>query len=279
MELSEIIPKRVVYILPGMEHALIRPDIIYKPFDGLDLRMDIYYPSGLSPHANLPAVLFIHGDGPSDIVKNVKDWGQYASWGQLVAASGFIAVTFNHRCSDGKLSRMVDVAGDVQDLIHYVRSHAEELNIDKNSLCVWACSSGVPYLQVVMENPQEDVRCLVAYYGMMDFQQFADGLPADMANKERERTLDIFIKFSLLAHLKNHPDVLPPMFIAQAGLDDPFVNASIDHFIAEAANNDIKVDFVHHPAGQHAFDVLDDDEISRKIIQQTLRFIQEHLRS
>jgi dienelactone hydrolase len=99
-----------------------------------------------------------------------------------------------------------------------------------------------------------------------------------MDDKERESTLEVFRKYTLITHLRNHPAALPPMFIAQAGLDDPLINASIDQFIIEASIKDMNADFVSHPAGQHAFDILD-DETSRTIIQKTLRFMQGHLRN
>jgi dipeptidyl aminopeptidase/acylaminoacyl peptidase len=282
MDLLEMIKKRVIYTIPGMEQSIVRPDILYKTVDGQDLCLDVYYPPKFSFSTELPAVVFIHGDVPAEmteILRTAKNMGQYVSWGQLVAASGLIGVTFNHRSSEQKLSRMVSVSGDIRDLIDTIRSHAKELSIDRNSLCVWACSAGVPYLQAVMENPPEGLRCLVVYYGMMDFQQLAGSLPAEMDDKERESTQEVFRKFSLLAYLRDQPAALPPMFIAQAGLDDPSTNASINRFVTEAAFKDVKVDFVRHPAGRHAFDILNDDETTRTILQQTLRFMQDHLRS
>ena len=277
MDLSEIIPKRVVYALPGMEQSEVRRNIVYKSVDGLDLQLDAYSPPGCAFNTALPAVLFIHGDGPPEIIKNGKDWGQYVSWGQLAAASGLVGIPFNHRSSAGRLSGMLDVAADIHDLIDYVRSHAGELNIDPDWLCVWACSAGVPYLQELMAAPPDFVRCLVAYYGMMDFRQFADSIPSETPAEECATTIQLFKKFSLIKPLLDHPSTLPPMFIAQAGLDDPQANSSIDRFVAEASASGAKVEFVRHPTGHHGFDVLDDDETSRMVIKQTLRFMQVHL--
>jgi acetyl esterase/lipase len=277
MDLSEIIRKRVVYSAPDMEQSIVRSNIVYKADDGLDLMMDIYYPQNFTDNIQLPAVIFIHGDGPSEIIKNVKDWGQYVAWGQLIASIGLIGITFNHRSSEDKLSKMAEVASDVKDLIDYVRSHANELGINRNSLCIWACSAGVPYLQVVMERPPDYVRCLVAYYGMMDFQQFAETLSADMPGKEQKTIIDIFRQFSLLYHLANMSKIMPPMFIAQAGLDVPSTNETINRFVEQARQKGVKAAFFQHPEGQHGFDVLNDDEKSRSIIKQTLAFIQSHL--
>jgi len=40
---------------------------------------------------------FVSGDAPWEILKDLKDWGVYVSYGQLAAATGFVGVTFNHR--------------------------------------------------------------------------------------------------------------------------------------------------------------------------------------
>jgi acetyl esterase/lipase len=190
---------------------------------------------------------------------------------------GLIGITFNHRSTDDKLSKMAEVASDVKDLINYVRSHAKELSINRDLLCIWACSAGVPYLQVVMARPPDYIRCIVAYYRMMDFQQFAKTLPTDMPGKEREKIIDIFRQFSLLYHLANMSKIIPPMFVAQAGLDAPSTNETINRFVEQARQKGVKVAFCQHPEGQHGFDVLNDDEKSRTIITQTLTFIQNHL--
>jgi hypothetical protein len=39
----------------------------------------------------------------------------------------------------------------------------------------------------------------------------------------------------------------------------------------------IEVELLIHPTGVHAFDLRNDDEHSREIIQQTLQFIQNRL--
>jgi acetyl esterase/lipase len=279
MDLSEITQKRVVYSIPDMEQSIVRPNIPYKSVDGLCLQADIYYPRDFNYQSKLPAVIFVHGDGPSEIIKNTKDWGQYVAWGQLIAVSGFAAITFNHRSSEDKLSKMVDVSSDVQDLLSYVLKNADELNINGDYLCIWACSAGVPYLQTVMETPQKYVRCIVVYYGMMNFQQFADTLPVEMSDKERESLIAIFRKFSLSYHLANCRKSTPPMFIAQAGQDNPSMNETIERFVEQAADEGVHVEFLQHPNGQHGFDVMNDDEKSRQIIKQTLNFIQAHLAS
>lgn len=277
MDLSEIKKLPVVYSIPGMEHVQVYSNIVYKSVDNEDLLLDAYYPAEFSFTKTLPAVVFIHGDGPAELVKNVKDDGQYISWGQLAAVSGLIGIPFNHRSADQKLSGRNKVADDVHDAIDYVREKADELCVDKDRLCIWACSAGVPYLQEFFSAPPAYVRCMAAYYGSMDFQQYADTIEPETPPEEREFILQTFQQYSLIRYLEAHPAALPPLFLAKAALDDPITNESIDRFVSTASHLGAKVVFTCHASGQHGFDVLDDNETSRLIIAQTLSFMHKNL--
>lgn len=56
------------------------------------------------------------------------------------------------------------------------------------------------------------------------------------------------------------------------------VNKSIDNFIEVAKEYDVKYDYIVHNTGGHSFDVLYDNEETRKVIGKTLRFIEEKCR-
>ena len=100
----------------------------------------------------------------------VKDWGIFQSWGRLVAASGMTAVTFTHRLGYPKTA-ILDGASDVADAIAYVRAHAAELGVDGDRLCLAAYSAGGPMLSPFLSDPPPYVRCLVAFYAIMDIRQ------------------------------------------------------------------------------------------------------------
>jgi dienelactone hydrolase len=65
--------------------------------------------------------------------------------------------------------------------------------------------------------------------------------------------------------------------ITRAGLDSPELNATIDSFIKEASAKNVTLDFMTHPGGHHAFDVLDDVARSREIMKRTLEFLKTSL--
>ncbi len=268
VDFNELLKKRIVYEIPGMEQARVVENSVYKTVDGVDLLLDVYYPAELRDGERRPAVLFVHGLGPAELVKHIKNSGQYVSWGQLIATGGLIAVTFNHRSPDEHIS-LGDVAGDVDDLVRYVRQQAEELRIDKERLAIWTCSAGVPLgIRSALLGTPAFVRCLVAYYGPLDLQE----LQADW-----ELTADEVREFSATTYLEEHAEQLAPMLIAKAGIDHPALNASIDHFIKEASVKNAALDFMTHPRGQHAFDVLDDVTRSREIIKRTVEFMKTYL--
>src|SRR5258708_35108593 len=85
-------------------------------------KLDVYYPDTYDGQMLLPTVLFVHGDGPPELLQNAKDWTCYIGWGELVATTGLAAVTFNHRSTE-MLQKVYESAADVDDLITYVRDH------------------------------------------------------------------------------------------------------------------------------------------------------------
>jgi dipeptidyl aminopeptidase/acylaminoacyl peptidase len=260
---------RTVYKLPDMELANVKKNITYKTTGATELQMDVYYPPNFQNDRPLPAVLFVHGDGPAEMLRDAKDWGQYIAWGQLVAASGLVGVTFNHR-STNQLTAMAEVGSDIDDLIGYVRDEAASLNIDKERLGLWVASAGAAHgLSAALREKPAFIRCIVAYYGVMDwlpFHQFYPHIP--------EETLQ---QFSPLRYLATEPEKIAPMLVVKAALDRPQLNAVINQFVAEAVTKNVTLDLMTHPQGQHGFDVLDDNAISRAIIKRTLEFMSEYL--
>ncbi|MGH2909966.1 MAG: hypothetical protein ACRDK8_11775 [Solirubrobacteraceae bacterium] len=83
----------------------------------------------------------MHGDGTPERLRDAKDWGQYRSWAQLVAAQGLIGIAFNHRSTnDGR--QLAEASSEVLQALAFVVAHADELRLDASRLCVWTCSAG-----------------------------------------------------------------------------------------------------------------------------------------
>jgi acetyl esterase/lipase len=221
--------------------------------------MDVYRPAS-TVRKVLPAVILVHGDGPPDWLKDIKDWGQYVSWGQLLAASGLSAITFNHRSTQG-WTRIADAASDIKDLVALVRAPANTWNIDPDRLAIWVASAG-GFLgaEVALAN-RPAVRCLVIYYGMMapaplpgiDLEQFSPGQRLDKDG--------------------------PPIFVARAGLDRPGLNETLDRFTNAALEAGLDLELHNHAEGRHAFDVTDPSPRSSEIIARSIEFLKSRLLS
>lgn len=137
------INERVVYQLPGMSAALVKRDLIYRTEGETSLHMDVYTPSNLPPTTRLPAVFFIHG-GPNGDETALKNNGIYRSYGELSTACGFIGITFDHRYATSQQLRFSE--SDVSAAIAFVRTHAEEMQVDPDRLGLWIFSGGGPLL-------------------------------------------------------------------------------------------------------------------------------------
>ncbi len=163
-----------------MEEVMVAKDIAYTTVDGESLRADVYHPPspGASP---LPAVIFVHGDAAPELLQNIKDSGQYVSWGKLVAASGLAAVTFNHR-SSRRRTVMHEPASDVEALLNYVLERAHNLRVDSTRLAIWVCSAGPPLiLPYLLRHNPSFVRGIVVYYGLLDVQRLSNDIPAHVS--------------------------------------------------------------------------------------------------
>jgi acetyl esterase/lipase len=269
--LEEFLARPVFFTLPGMDEVEIRKDLVYRGTGDAGLGADVYLPQGLDPTERRPAVIFVHGDASPEVLKDAKEWGAFVSWGKLAAASGLVGVTFNHASSEQR-TKLHEAAGDVDALIEFVlvKSNALHVNPDRIALSVFSMGPPVGLRTALRERP-EFLRCIVSYYGAMDLRPLRAETVADVSD-------EVLREFSPLHQLKSGTGRIPPMLIARAGLEErPWLNPTIDEFVAEALSRGVEIDLLNHPGGRHAFDILDDDERTRDIIARTLQFLGKHL--
>jgi acetyl esterase/lipase len=254
--------KRVVLTVPGMDKVVVKRGLEYTAADKTALPLDVYAPAGLGQAEPLPVVILIHG-GPIDAQMLPHEWGQYQSYGQILAASGLVAVAFKHRLYGA--ADYPRAAGDVAALLEHVRSQGSALGIDGDRIALWAFSGGGPLLSFALRTPLPYVRCVVSYYALLDFE----GGPPVYKMVPPELTP--------LQQLRQAAGPLPPILIARAGEDDAWSNAAVDAFVTAAHTKKVTLDLLTFPAGHHGFDVFDDQERSREIIRATLAFLKAHL--
>jgi acetyl esterase/lipase len=260
---DDFVRMRVVVTVPGMDTVRVRRDGVYRTVDGQSLCADVYVPSG--PRQLRPAVVLIHG-GPIPRL-GARKMGVFVSYGELIAASGFVAVAFDHRFLSP--ARIGDAADDVRELLTFVRTNADDLGVDARRLSLWAFSGGGPFLAQPLRERPPWLRAAVAYYAILDLQQPPPG--SEGMDSESLRT------FSAVDALGSDASGAPPMLIARAGLDNAWLNGTIDRFVQRALDRGARLDLLNHPAGRHSFDILDDDVRSREIIRRTLAFLRDCL--
>jgi acetyl esterase/lipase len=256
----------VVYRLPGTDAVEVRENLTYRKLAGAELAMDLYSPPGSGPGAKRPAVVFVHGGPiPAPPVLQPKDWRDYRDFGRLAAVSGFIGVTFNHRFYGS--DRIFDAQDDIEELVRFVREESDALGIDAERLALWAFSGGGIFLSELIRHPAAFIRGLIGFYTVMDLRSFPTADPSRAVDR------DTLARFSPVAALDEASGSVPPILIARAGLDLPLLNGSIDRFAESALTKNLDFSVRNHPAGEHGFDVLNDDDLSRDIIRQAFEFL------
>ena len=265
-EMARKVMMPVVYRVPGMDKVKVVQNLKYTKTDDPNILMDVYLPPDAAQAEKRPAVIFIHGGVKTEYTP--KDWGIYTSWGRLIAASGFVGVTFTHRLEYPNKS-LEKAAQDVLAAIDYLRANGDKYHVDKDRICLIAYSAGGPLLSLAMRGETPFVRCLIAFYAFMDIQQ------SDYRKTEAAETVKAF---SPITYLQEDVSKIPPLLIARAGRDEvPSMDDSIDRFVKEALAKNIMFNLANHPHGVHGFDNQNDDERSREIIRSAIAFMQTHL--
>jgi len=265
--IKDVLGARVFYKIAGMEGAKVRKDVVYKTVPGIELKADFYVPRrrGAKRSKGLPAVVLIHGGLlPPNLRTKPKEWGSFVSFGRLAAASGFVGVTFNTRFHNW--ANLSEPQSDVNDLIAYLRANSERLGIDKDRITLWAFSAGGLLLTEPIRRPPAHIKCLVAYYPAFRPRDLGSRVPGTISDE----TLNQFSAVAALGDQK-----LPPTLVARAGLDTD-LNRGVDAFIQAALAKNAFIEILNHPAGRHAFDVLDDNDRTGEIVKRTLEFIKTH---
>jgi acetyl esterase/lipase len=259
------VSRRIVYRIDGMSEAIAHRRHVYKRDGDSELHMDIYVPPTASERRG--AICFVHGGPIPREMTPPREWAFFKSYGELAAASGLVGVVFHHRLHAPTDYPTADC--DVTAAIEYVRTHAEELAVDRDRIALWVFSGGGPFVARWLRERPEWLRCLVAFYAILDIRHL---LPTD-ADSERVARAHAF---SPAAHLTQASAALP-MFVARAGLDNPIFNNAIDLFVREALASNAELDLANHRDGHHGFDIEDDNDRSREIVGRAMAFVKARL--
>jgi dienelactone hydrolase len=159
-------------------------------------------------------------------------------------SQGFYGAWARAAASKGIVAVLADLragseAADFNLLISHLSQHGADHGID--AIAVYAGSGNVFTAFPVVEDPKQTaIKAAVMYYGAASIAQFR---------------LDL------------------PVLYVRAGLDRPPVNASIASLVAVAVSQNAPVTLLNHAGGHHGFEMADDDEATRQVIEETLNFV------
>ncbi|MBL7961844.1 hypothetical protein JNL27_16550 [bacterium] len=228
-----ITERPLVYQQPGMDKVDIRKNVVYKTDNDTALVLEVYYPPSFDKKNKLPVVIFNNGVGSLDLL----NWRAYTDWAKLIAVNGLIAINYQSR--HGRAYQ------DTEDLIAYVRAHADDLKIDADRIGLWTCSANVTVgLPVMMQPDRTYIKCGVVYYGSAQLESMRTDLP---------------------------------ILYVRSGLDGAIINTGIERTIRHMVEVECDLTYIQYAEGQHAFDILDDTDRSRQIIRQTIEFFTYNL--
>lgn len=258
----------VAYQVPGMEDVIVKSDIPYLTTPESSLKMDVYYPPKFDFKSKIPAVVMVYGYSNKAMTKlsqnQQRKWSWHISFCKIIAASGMAAVIYE---TDNPVT-------DLGALAEYIKSNADKLRIDGSRIGAFSCSAHTPTaMAYILNNSNTIFKCAANYYGLIlkenyEFQSKIDTISMQMGFSTP--------KIPEPADWKK--DV--PILIVTAGKDYvPFINPSNADFIAKAIAQNLPVTLINYPTGQHGFDALDDNEITRMIIKTTLDFWKFHLKN
>jgi len=257
--------RRIVYQIPEMKDVICHNGIVYHTVNGIDLKADIYVPSNGGKSNTLPIVIIVI-NYPDSVFNKIfgrdgKDLQMAVSWAELIAASGMAAVTYQTQFSHS----------ETDSLIYFLKKHAEDYNLDMSNLCVFGASANTLAAQSLMQNDDYSIKCAVLNYGILL-------TPDQKYYAEIDSSANMFgFYFSDLRQISKIPENIP-MLVTRAGKDRfQIVKNTTDYFVAEAMRSNAQLTFINYSDGQHDFDVLDDTEISKLIIRQTVDFMKTHL--
>src|SRR6185295_18129494 len=168
--------RRIVYRVDVPPNAVARRRVVYKRHGESELVMDVYAPAAHRSAQGSPALFFVHGGPIPRELLAPTEWGVFASYAELAALSGLVGVVFNHR-----LHAPTDyptAESDMRAGIDYARDHAGDLGIDAGRIGVWGFSGGGPLLTWCLRERPGFLRCVLAFYAMLDVRHL---LPSNAA--------------------------------------------------------------------------------------------------
>jgi dienelactone hydrolase len=162
-----------------------------------------------------------------------RQFAFYPRWAEAAASKGVVAIVPDLRFGHAP--------ADFTKLVAHLRENASQYDMDPEAISVYAASGNAWTALPVLQDPAlTAIRSAVIYYGAGQVERFR---------------LDL------------------PILLVRAGLDRPGLNNEMGQLAAKALSQNAPVTVINHPGGYHAFEMRNDDALTRELIDATIEFV------
>jgi acetyl esterase/lipase len=212
---------------------------------------DLYLPDDIVRPR--PAVVFVHGGPlPADVRPGPRDWPVFQGYGSLIAARGVVGAVVGHRLHSPDAFAVA--AADVEAAVESLRGDAR---VDEERLALWFFSGGGLLAADWLREPPSWLRALALSYPLL---APLPGWPVDA-------------RFDPIGALAGIGDL--PIVLTRVGRENPVIADAVEVFVNAASK--ARLEIVDVPEGRHSFDMLDDDDASRRAIVRAADLVTEAL--
>ena len=268
-------PLAIADVFRGISISNIRIDrnIVFASPDGVDLKLNTYQP--LTP-GKYPTLIVIYGGAWR--TGSPDGYEQFSSY---MAARGYTVIAIDYRhAPQYKFPTQLE---DVETALKYIKTHAEDLEVDLTKMAVVGRSAGghLASLAAYRQDAVIPFKAVVSYYAPVDLANGYYDLPVpdpidiqavlnDFLGGSPEEEPELYREVSLTTYVKEN---LPPSLLVYASRDH-LVQAKFGRNLYDklkATNNSAIL--LEIPWAEHAFDAVFFGVSNQLALYYTERFL------
>lgn len=223
----------------------LRPLVV--PFDARvpDRRgtVDVYAPDAGQPQ---PAVVLVHGGPiPAEQRPTPRDWPVFQGYASIVAARGGVGATVDlplHAAED-----LPRAAGVLAEAVETVRG---DPRVDARRIALWFFSGGGLLSADWLRSSPPWLRCVAASYPVL-------ACPPELGTR-----------FNPAVAIGEAGPV--PVVLTRVGRERAPIAGTVEGFVSAARACGAALEIIDVPGGQHAFDMFDDTDESRRAVDEAI---------
>lgn len=112
-------------------------ELTYKTIDSVSLNLEVRFPDNFSHSKKYPTIIFFFGGG-----WNGGTTSQFEPHAAYFSTRGMITVLADYRVKSRHKTTPFEAVSDAKSAIRFLRTHAKDLNIDKNRIVASGGSAG-----------------------------------------------------------------------------------------------------------------------------------------